>query len=706
MHKDKGIMMLLSGLPQTIPKRSNVCTIQIPLFNIMNAVAFIKNAMFVVLYCILCIAIFNTALFSQVSDTLKAEDILRMSFNDLINTKVISASKVQQQIKDVAATVQVISADQIKDRGYFTLEEALSDLPGFQFRNIVGFNSYIFMRGAPSQNNLILLLVDGVQINELNSGGFYGGGQFNLSDVERIEVVYGPASALYGTNAISGIVNIITKNPDEKNQSHLSLLVGNFKTGLADFGLTSHGTTDGDFGYYLSGMYKTSEKANLAGTEGDNNWTNDMENFEHDLSFSAKLGFKRLAVGIVYQEKKSSNTTYYKSVGEKYLDRNTLWDIAFLNGFLKYTNDSHKQWALNSMLYYRDATVKPNTIDDVKKATDTTSGNQVGYYRPNHLIGLENQFNYTATKRLMVVTGVIGEIEQLSDGFSISVSDSQDIAPPEPGKPELLTNRLFSYFVQVHYKLSDQLSFIGGLRHDFSSYYGQVLTPRTGLVFNADRFTAKLLYDEAFRAPKPWDYKYGIGNNDLKPEQMRSFELATSYLVRDNLSIGSSVYKNLIRDKLTKELVATGDRWVNKDKLNTLGFELYSNYSVGDFSIYANYTFTDSYDQADVRTPEISKHTANAGFTYSCNSHVNMNFRANYVGERNNPVTIPSTGSDVIDDAILLHGCISYLDLKGFNFQLKVVNIFDQRYYHPSNRFAGRYRQPQRTITLKGSHNF
>jgi len=62
------------------------------------------------------------------------------------------------------------------------------------------------MRGAPSQNNLILLLVDGVQINELNSGGFYSGGQFNLSDIERIEVVYGPASALYGTNAISGVM--------------------------------------------------------------------------------------------------------------------------------------------------------------------------------------------------------------------------------------------------------------------------------------------------------------------------------------------------------------------------------------------------------------------------------------------------------------------------------------------------------------------
>jgi outer membrane receptor for ferrienterochelin and colicins len=671
----------------------------------MNIKAFLKKANLVVLCQILCVIIVNTKLFSQESDTLKAEDILNMSFSDLMDVKVISASKVQQQIKDVAATVQVISADQIKERGYFTLEEALSDLPGFQFRNIVGFNSYVFMRGAPSQNNLILLMIDGVQINELNSGGFYGGGQFNLSDIERIEVVYGPASALYGTNAVSGIVNIITKNPDGKNRGRISLLGGNFKTGMADISLKDK-NAEKEVGYTVSGMYKTSKKADLSGAEGDNNWTNNMENYENDLSLSAKVKLRHFTAGVVYQEKKASNTTYYKSVGEKYLDRNTLWDIFFLNGFLKYARNVSDHWMLNSMLYYRNATVKPNTIDDIIKATDTTSGNQVAYYRPNQLVGFENQFNYNPSDRLMIVGGLIGEIEQLSDGFSISISDSQDIVPPEPKTPNQLTNELFSYFAQVHYKIFDQLSLIGGLRHDFSSYYGQVATPRTGLVFNENKFSAKLLYNEAFRAPKPWDYKYGTGNNDLKPEKMRSIELALSYLVLDNLSLGSSVYENKIRNKLIKETTALGDRWINKNELITIGFELNGSYSIKTLLLYANYTLNDSYDQDEVYIPEISMHTANAGCTYSYHSNIKINLRANYVGKRNNPSIIPSTGTNSIDDALLLHGCISYVVLKGFNFQLKVNNMLDQKYYHPSNRFAGRYRQPQRTMTLKATYNF
>lgn len=76
------------------------------------------------------------------------------------------------------------------------------------------------------------------------------------------------------------------------------------------------------------------------------------------------------------------------------------------------------------------------------------------------------------------------------------------------------------------------------------------------------------------------------------------------------------------------------------------------------------------------------------------------------MGERKNPSIIPNTGNDIIDDALLLHGCISYLDFRGFDFQLRVNNILNQEYYHPSNRFAGRYRQPQRTITLKTSYAF
>jgi outer membrane receptor for ferrienterochelin and colicins len=648
-------------------------------------------------------AIFSTV-FAQEQDTLKTEDVLNMSLADLMNVKVVTASKVQQSINDVAATVHVITAEQIRDRAYFTLEEALSDLPGFQFRNILGFNSYVFMRGAPSQNNLILLMVDGVQINELNSGGFYAGGQYILSDVEQIEVVYGPASALYGTNAVSGIINIITKKPSGKT-GHISLLSGNFNTGMLDFNLKNYNASK-DIGYSFSGQYKTTWKADLAGVKGDNNWTDDMENFENDLSFSGRLKVKSFDAGFDYQEKRSSLTTNTKSVNDIYLDRNTLWDILFLNAFAKYSNNVHEKWSLNSTAYYRNSTVKPNTIDAIIKSTDSTSGEQIGYYRPNQLIGLENQFNYKPSDRILILAGLIGEAEMLSSGFSITSSNSQDKAPPSPSKPPIISNYLLSYYAQFNYSLFKQLSIIGGIRHDFSNYYGQVFVPRMGLVFNQNRFTAKALYNRAFRSPKPWDYNYGTGNSNLKPEKMKSLELCFSYQLKKYFNFGGSLYFNTINDKLTKETTSTIDRWVNKDILNTTGFELYGNYLAGDFDFFANYTYNDSRDQIEVFVPEISKNTANAGFTYSLRQKLKINLRANYLGERKNPSIIPATGNDKIEDALIFNGCISYLGFKNFNLQFKMNNILNQEYYHPSNRFSGRYRQPERNFSFIATYNF
>ncbi len=399
-------------------------------------------------------------------------------------------------------------------------------------------------------------------------------------------------------------------------------------------------------------------------------------------------------------------TTNFKSVGDIYLDKNTLWDIYFLNAFVKYTNNIHEKWTLNSTAYYRNSTVKPNTINAIIKSTDTTPGQQIGYYRPNQLFGIENQFNYKPSERILIIGGIIGEAEGLAEGFSITYSNSQYEAPKPPPKPAIISNYLFSYYIQANAAIFKQLSFTGGIRHDFSSYYGQVFIPRLGLVFNQDKFTAKMLYNKAFRSPKPWDYTYGTGNSNLKPEKMKSVELCFSYLVKDVLNIGGSVYFNTINDKLTKETTATVDRWINKDILNTTGFELYGNYMAGDITVYANYAYNKSTDQEDEYIPEIAKHSANAGITYSYVKNLKINLRANYLGDRENPTIIPSTGTTEIKDALLLNACVSYLGIKGFNLQLKVNNILNQEYYHPSNRFEGRYRQPQRAFSLIVTYSF
>ncbi|MBN1128673.1 MAG: TonB-dependent receptor plug domain-containing protein, partial [Chitinispirillaceae bacterium] len=330
-------------------------------------------------------------------------DVFNLDLTQLSKIKIITASKVVQDIREIPSTVFVITGAQIRENGYFTLEEALSDLPGFQFRNIVGKNSYAFQRGIPNQNNLTLVLVDGVQVNELNSGGFYAGGQYNLSNVERIEVIYGPSSVAYGTNAVTGIINIITKSA-AGNKGELTTQIGSFNTSKSDAGF-SYSDTKRGFGVAFSGMVKKSDKADLKGRAGDNNWTDLMDNFENDRSLDVKARMKDIVIGANYQLKQSSTATWEKSTGTGYRDYGTSWNIQFVNNYLKYQKSISDKWGVSSVAYNRNATVLDNTVNFV---VDTA---QIGYYRPGNLTGVETVVNYKATGGISIPCGLTLEYE-------------------------------------------------------------------------------------------------------------------------------------------------------------------------------------------------------------------------------------------------------------------------------------------------------
>ncbi len=653
---------------------------------------------FLLILIILLIPTLQSQLFAQKKE--KQKEIIEMSLEELMNIEVVTASKKEQRLSEVPATVHVITAEQIKERGYFTLEEVLSDLPGIQCRNIIGFNSYVFLRGVPNQNNLILLLVDGIQINELNSGGFYGGGQFNLSNVNKIEVVYGPASALYGTNAVSGIINIITNSPRDIQGGHVSVLLGNFDTRNIDLRY-GHYDEENDFGFSISGMFKQSDKADLRGKKGGNNWTENMENFEDDLSFDAKLLYNKFSMSLVYQDKHVSRTTNQKTVGTNYLDSGTNWHIRFINGHIKYAYDKSSKWSFRSQLYYRNATVMDDTIAYIRSDIGATGG-QEGGYRPNDLIGFESQLNLIPAKRFNIIAGFVMEKERLAEGFSKTFSGSPDVKPPTPAKPDMMTNNLVSIYLQTQFRLIKFSELTLGLRHDDSSFYSIVNTPRIGLVFNKENLSAKLLYMESFRAPKPWDYTYEDGNLDLKPETMSSAELSLAYTFTENFIANLSLYKNNMKGKLTKE----GRRWINGQKLNTDGFETTLEYAKGKIKSYINYTYNSSSYEHEEKVPEIGKHNANIGISYAFTHNIRLNIRGNYLGKRKNFKTITTTGSDYIDPAFVIHSTLSVLELKNFDFHLMVKNILNTEYYHTSNRPPDRYRQPQRTIMLKAGYNF
>ena len=136
---------------------------------------------------------------------------------ELSRTTTSSVSKMNESLREAPATVIVVTAEQIRRRGYLDLEQVLHDLPGFDISRSNGYSySNIYQRGFRSDTtSRTLFLVDGVEQNDLHSNTAHISRQFPLTNIDRVEVVYGPASTMYGANAFLGVINVITKDPDD-----------------------------------------------------------------------------------------------------------------------------------------------------------------------------------------------------------------------------------------------------------------------------------------------------------------------------------------------------------------------------------------------------------------------------------------------------------------------------------------------------------
>ncbi|MDF1698849.1 MAG: TonB-dependent receptor [Saprospiraceae bacterium] len=128
---------------------------------------------------------------------------------------ISSVSKSAQDIKEVPATISIVTAQEILERGYTNIEDIFHDLPGFSISNTKGITySNIYQRGYRSgtSTDRTLILVDGIEDNSLFVGTAQISRQYALSNIERVEVIYGPASTMYGSNAYAGVINIVTKD--------------------------------------------------------------------------------------------------------------------------------------------------------------------------------------------------------------------------------------------------------------------------------------------------------------------------------------------------------------------------------------------------------------------------------------------------------------------------------------------------------------
>ncbi|MBI4509961.1 MAG: TonB-dependent receptor plug domain-containing protein, partial [Deltaproteobacteria bacterium] len=207
--------------------------------------------------------------------------IEELSLEDLLNVTVTSVSKRAENLFEAPAMVGVLTEDDIRDRGYTSLAEVFDDLPGFDITHGDGIEFVtLHQRGYRSNNtDRTLLLIDGVEENDIWKGSMWLSRQYPLGDIKRIEVVYGPASTMYGANAFVGVVNVITKDPEEliKKGKNVGVsaraIAGSWQTYATEATIAAK---KDDVSFSVTGRYFVSNEYNRGGfAQYQHNWSED-----------------------------------------------------------------------------------------------------------------------------------------------------------------------------------------------------------------------------------------------------------------------------------------------------------------------------------------------------------------------------------------------------------------------------------------------
>lgn len=241
----------------------------------------------------------SSALFSQ--DTLLP---LPKRTTILSSDEVQTVSKKKESLQTTPATVVVITRKQLIERGYVDIVDAIQDLPGFDVNKIQSKTyANLFQLGLRQDNTeRTLLMVDGVEENDLWSNWSYLSRQYPISQIKSIEVIYGPVTSLYGPRGMIGAINIITLDPDESlsdpllskttaqksngKKSNLSvygnLLQGNFKSRSADLTMNLKGKPGSDFSMQITGRYYRSDEHRMQGEFYDYD-PSDIDSFTYNM---------------------------------------------------------------------------------------------------------------------------------------------------------------------------------------------------------------------------------------------------------------------------------------------------------------------------------------------------------------------------------------------------------------------------------------
>ena len=667
-------------------------------------------------------------------------DYYQLSLSGLNKIQVVSASRIEESLEDAASNITIISRQEIQERGYQTLVEVCEDLPGFDFFvfNDGGgeYPTYNKHRGIGSVgNSRILIMVDGIVQNNISFNWSLLWTYENMfMDIERIEIIAGPGSALYGGQAVSGLINFITRSNFSGVEVKTSLgsnltrgfdiFAGHSFKNKTNISLSFHKyNTEGDMGdRYDPGGYFHNHKypmyilqdydeagnyiENTLNPKGGQEIPGGFQTWNDSYSIRAKLNVKNFEIGMFYWDKDGGSGSYesgyeYNVMGKDFRSH--------MNGYHVYAKnkiDLNKKIELHSDLVFRSTNILPKTGFNYHYRYPKLSKNYVANayqayleeiliykinYKSSLLIGFKYASNYRSNR--VVSLGYFPENTSSTESSWLYANSGLGLNIPQhyPFRviPEIALYGLWNF------SSGNMFKFSAGLRYDQSIDIGRIIAPRLNTIYHINsKSRLKFMLGNAFKQPSFFElYDEFRGNPNLNPEQITTYEMEfDSEMFNGIVNYKMNAFFSDLRHSImvvSDTTIAFGQEFRNADDSYIGGFIIDFRVTLPkQIKFYSNYTFMLGKNENESSWQQIettAAHKLNLGVNWHLlKDKMIINARANIVGKRKaqeSNVWLHKYENGYAPSYTKVNLTVSYRFLEKFIAQLVINNLLNEQYY-------------------------
>lgn len=624
---------------------------------------------------------------------------------------VYGASKHDQKITDAPSSVTIVTRDEIQAYGHRTLADILRSVRDFYVSDDRNYG-YIGVRGINRPGDFggrILLLVDGLRLNDpiYDSTAVLTDFPIDVDLIERVEVIRGPGSALYGNNAFVAVVNVITRTGGDVNGVEASGEIGSlntykgrltygkvFKNGLSILLTgTIFDSAGNDRLYFKEFDQPVNNRGVVEGRDGDAFASAGLTLSYKDFTFQGGYVSRRKDVPTGSFDTIFNDPRFY-----------TLDQSSFTR--LTYVHEFEQNLSVRADLHWNSYYVKgdyPFATDE----TDPRGGAITRDIAETQWWGAELQVTKQVFKTHRLTLGI-----EFQDNAKLRLAN-YNVSPHLDIQTLDTSTSTFGAYLQDEWAITKSLTLNAGLRYDWFETFGSTVNPRGALIWHPlKKTTLKLLAGQAFRAPNTYESSYADVsfrvNPELEPERIRSYELALEQTVTSGLRLSASGFYNQIDGLISERYDPSDDKFyfANDNLAETKGgsIELEAKLPKG-FKARTSYMLQRTTDTVTgERFSNSPEHLAKLNVIIPIyRDKVFSGIELQYSSETENTRQQHTAGYLLANWTLFSHELIKHLEVSA-----SIHNLLDRRYGYPGSpeQIQGTILQDGRTFRLKVTCHF